>query len=105
MSRARTIATRAAVVAVPVGAAIALMVTDKIRRRVHPLTAKFPTEKPLTEHIDETATTVYTYGADLYEAMLEAIHGARKTVMLESYIWKSDQMGRRVKQALIDAAA
>jgi cardiolipin synthase len=107
VQRASTIATRAAIVAaaVPVGAAVALMVTDKIRRRVHPLTSKFPTEKPLTEHIDETATTVYTYGADLFEAMLEAIQGARKTVLLESYIWKSDQVGQQFKQALIDAAA
>lgn len=107
MQRARTFATRAAIIAaaVPVGAAVALTVTDKIRQRLHPLTSKFPTEKPLTEHIDETATTVYTYGADLFEAMLEAIAGARKTVMLESYIWKNDEMGQRFKQALIDASA
>ncbi|GGM28504.1 cardiolipin synthase B [Promicromonospora citrea] len=105
--RVRSLATRAAMVAaaVPVTAAVALTVTDLVRRRLHPLTTKFPTEKPLTEHIDETATTVYTYGADLYDAMLEAIAGARRTVMLESYIWKDDEVGQRFKQAVIDAAA
>ncbi len=107
MQRARSVATRAAIVAaaVPAAVAVALTATDMVRRRIHPLTAKFPTEKPLTEHIDETATTVYTYGADLYDAMLEAIRGARTSVMLESYIWKNDEVGQQFKQELIDAAA
>ncbi|GAA1856057.1 phospholipase D-like domain-containing protein [Myceligenerans crystallogenes] len=107
IGRLRTFAMRAGLVAaaVPVGVAVALTVTDAIRRRMHPLTASFPAEKPLTEQIDDTATTIYTYGADLYESMLEAIRGASETVMLETYIWKDDAIGRQFKQALIDAAA
>lgn len=102
----RMFATRAAIIAaaVPVTAAVALTAADMVRRRLHPLTSRFPTEKPLTEHIDETATTVYTYGADLYDAMLEAIRKARRTVMLETYIWKNDEVGQQFKRALIDAA-
>src|SRR5690606_155850 len=105
--RVRSLATRAAMIAaaVPVSAAVALTVTDMVRRRMHPLTTTCPTKTPLTEHIDKTATTVYTYGADLYDAMLDAIAGARRTVMLESYIWKDDEVGQRFKQAVIDAAA
>ncbi|GAB3167204.1 phospholipase D-like domain-containing protein [Myceligenerans halotolerans] len=107
LGRARKFAVRAGLVAaaVPVTVAAALTITDAVRRRMHPLTATFPTEKPLTEYVEETATTIYTYGADLYESMLEAIHGARHTVMLETYIWKDDTVGRQFKQALIDAAA
>lgn len=107
LGRVRKTALRAGLVAaaVPVTVAAALTVTDAIRRRMHPLTASFPTEKPLTEYVDETATTIYTYGADLYESMLEAIRGARHTVMLETYIWKNDSVGQKFKQALVDAAA
>ena len=107
LSRARKFAFRAGLVAaaVPVTVAAALTITDAVRRRMHPQNAAFPTEKPLTELVDETAATVYTYGADLYESMLEAIRGAQDTVMLETYIWKDDAVGRQFKQALIDAAA
>nr|WP_240644027.1 phospholipase D-like domain-containing protein [Antribacter gilvus] len=102
----RTMAARTAIVAaaVPLVAAAALTITDKVRRRLHPLTAKFPTEKPLTEQVGDTETTVYTYGSDLFAAMLEAIRGARHTVMLETYIWKDDEVGQEFKQALVDAA-
>ncbi|GAB4085527.1 phospholipase D-like domain-containing protein [Myceligenerans cantabricum] len=107
LRRARRFALRAglAAAAAPVTLAAALTVTDAIRRRMHPLTATFPTEKPLTEYVDETATTLYTYGADLYDSMLEAIRAAEHTVMLETYIWKNDQVGQHFKQALIDASA
>ena len=49
--------------------------------------------------------TSYTFGQDLYEDMLAAIDGARHQVLLESYIWKGDEIGERFKQALHDAAA
>lgn len=103
----RTIATRAAIAmaAVPLLAAAALTVTDKVRRRLHPLTSHFPTEKPLTEQVGDTETTVYTFGADLFAAMLEAVRSARHTVMLETYIWKDDAVGQEFKQALVDASA
>ena len=49
--------------------------------------------------------TTYTYGRDLYDAMLEAIRGARRQILFETYIWKGDEVGEEFKQALIDAAA
>ena len=36
--------------------------------------------------------------------MLAAIEGAKKQVLLETYIWKGDAVGQRFKKALIDAA-
>ena len=37
--------------------------------------------------------------------MLAAIEGARRQVLLETYIWKGDEVGERFKTALADAAA
>jgi cardiolipin synthase len=48
--------------------------------------------------------TTYTFGADLYDDMLAAIDGARRQILLETYIWKGDQVGQRFKSALEAAA-
>ncbi|RYE75182.1 MAG: phosphatidylserine/phosphatidylglycerophosphate/cardiolipin synthase family protein, partial [Myxococcales bacterium] len=48
--------------------------------------------------------TTYTFGQDLYDDMLAAIEGARKQVLLATYIWKGDELGERFKQAIVDAA-
>jgi cardiolipin synthase len=44
-------------------------------------------------------------GTRIFGAMLEAIEGARETVVLESYIVNSDSVGERFAAALIAAAA
>ncbi|MCK0115466.1 cardiolipin synthase [Isoptericola sp. CG 20/1183] len=100
-------ARRAAILAaaVPLTAGAAVMVTDKIRGQRYPLDSKFPTAAPMSTEIDGTTATLYTYGDDLYEAMLEAIDGARHTVFLETYIWKGDDTGERFKRAISEAAA
>ena len=36
--------------------------------------------------------------------MLAALEGARRQILLETYIWKGDEVGERFKQALVDAA-
>jgi cardiolipin synthase A/B len=43
-------------------------------------------------------------GDAAYGAMLEAIESARRSVILETYIFDRDRIGRRFAQALIDAA-
>ena len=43
-------------------------------------------------------------GDEIFPAMTEAIRGARRTVDLESYIFKNDKAGGIVADALIDAA-
>jgi cardiolipin synthase len=104
--RVRKIASRTALLAaaIPLTAGASVMAIDKIRGQRYPLDASFPTVPPTTTAIDGTDATVYTYGADLYEAMLAAIAGAKRTVFLETYIWKGDETGERFKQAVADAA-
>ncbi|SDL38353.1 phospholipase D-like domain-containing protein [Tessaracoccus oleiagri] len=72
----------------------------KKRRRA----VRFPTSVPEPLDVDGDEVTVYTYGENLYNAMVEAIDGARERVFFETYIWKSDTWGRRIKDALIRAA-
>lgn len=50
------------------------------------------------------AVEVLLGGEQAYPAMLRAIAGACHQVLLEMYIWKSDDLGRRFASALIDRA-
>jgi len=47
---------------------------------------------------------VYTEGDSLYASMLEAIHSAKQSVKLESYIFADDEIGRRFIAALGERA-
>ena len=107
MADVRRLAARAGMVAaaVPVATGAALMVAERLRRHRHPLDAPFPTAPPAQNTVGQTQTTVYTYGEDLYEAMLDAIAKAKKYVFFETYIWKGDAVGRRFRDALEAAAA
>jgi cardiolipin synthase len=51
--------------------------------------------------IGENTVQIYAYGHDLYESMLSAIDTAQKSIYLETYIWKDDQVGQEFKQKLI----
>ncbi|MDR1454581.1 MAG: cardiolipin synthase [Tannerella sp.] len=48
--------------------------------------------------------SVYTRGADKFDALLEEIGRARHHIHLQYYIFDGDATGRRVQQALIDKA-
>jgi cardiolipin synthase len=102
----RRLARRAAATAAvtPVATAAGLVLLDKVRGQRYPLDKKFPTAPPATTVMGETSTTVYTYGDDLYEDMLAAIRGAKQQILLESYIWKADEVGTRFKEAVTEAA-
>ncbi|TQN33226.1 cardiolipin synthase [Haloactinospora alba] len=90
-------AAQAAVIASLVG-------IDLWRRRVRPRRTTFPRTPPTQLPVAETTATVYTYGEDLYSEMLAAINGARHRILFETFIFKSDAVGREFKRALIDAA-
>lgn len=47
---------------------------------------------------------VFTSGSEVYSAMLDEIRGAKRNVFFETFIWKSDEVGRLFKDALIEAA-
>jgi cardiolipin synthase A/B len=93
----------AVIFGVPVLVAIGMSAVDSYRRRGKK-PKPFPT-RPATEvPVGEGAVTTYTFGQDLYDDMLAAIEGAERQVLLETYIWKADELGHRFKQAIIDAA-
>lgn len=86
------------------GATLAsLMVVDH-RRKKNRAPVHFPKTDPAPVETDGNEITVYTYGADVFEAMLQAIEEARENIFLETFIWKGDDMGRRFRAA-INAAA
>ncbi|MFI5428115.1 phosphatidylserine/phosphatidylglycerophosphate/cardiolipin synthase family protein [Aeromicrobium sp. UC242_57] len=91
---------------VQIAAVASLMGGTKVRkmlrgRNVAPLK---PAAASRHEIGDGSAASTYTYGAVLFEDMLDAIAGARQRILLESYIIKDDAMGQRFKRALIDAS-
>src|SRR2546429_6645192 len=76
-----------------------LQAVSVIRRQIRPR-ASFP-HLPLEEvEIGENTVQIYDYGHDLYESMLSAIDAAQKSIYLETYIWKDDQVGQEFKQKL-----
>jgi cardiolipin synthase len=91
------------VLGVQVALAVAMTLVDSYRRRGK-RPRPFPTRPAHTVQVGSGSVTTYTFGRDLYEDMLAAIEGARKQVLLETYIWKGDEVGERFKQAVVAAA-
>lgn len=79
-----------------------LMILDRQRKR-HRGHIPFPFAPPREMPTGADRVTVYTKGRDLYEAMLAAIDAAEDTILLETYIWKGDRVGRQFKRALTEA--
>ncbi len=77
---------------------------DSVRKRREPAAGAFPRTDPVAVDVAGSELTVYTYGEDLYSAMLEAIRGAQRYIFFETYIWKDDDVGREFKRELIAAA-
>ena len=77
---------------------------DSMRKRREPDDGDFPRTDPIGVDVAGSDLTVYTYGVDLYEAMIEAIRGAEKYIFFETYIWKDDPVGQLFKRELIAAA-
>ena len=84
--------------------AVGMSLVDSYRRR-NKKPKPFPTTPPREVSVGDGTVTTYTFGQDLYDDMLAAIEGARRQVLLETYIWKGDEVGERFKSALADAAA
>ena len=73
------------------------------RRRKHD--TSFPHERFEKVQVGENFLQLYSYGRDLYDAMLEAIDGAQECIYLETYIWKDDAVGREFQAHLERKAA
>jgi len=80
-----------------------LLILDRQRKR-HRGHVPFPFAPPREMPTGADRVTVYTKGRDLYDDMLAAIDAAEDTILLETYIWKGDRVGRQFKRALTEAA-
>lgn len=69
----------------------------KQRRAPHPGT--------FHAHLEDSDLSIYTSGAELYDDMIHAIESAQKSVYIQTYIWKADEVGQRFMNALNEAAA
>ena len=45
--------------------------------------------------VEESELNIYTDGSTLYEAMIDAIDSARESILMETFIWKNDEVGQR----------
>ena len=86
------------------GVILTLVGIDAWRKRVRPRSAQFPHSEPASAAIGASGVTAYSYGEDLYAAMLAAIRGARERIMFETFIWKGDEVGQEFKDELVRAA-
>ena len=88
-----------------------VLTSDK--RRVYQFEHSFPVEDPtFRRSLDTFGNTmvggnraeILNNGDEIIPGMVGAIREARKTVDLESYIYKDDKAGKQITAALIDAA-
>lgn len=54
--------------------------------------------------VEENRVKIFSYGADLFEAMYEAIDSAQELIFIESYLWKADAVGEEFKRRLAEKA-
>jgi cardiolipin synthase len=74
-----------------------------LRRRGQPQGFPHPTFPPVTA--GASTLQLYSFGRDLYDAMLAAIDAAQESIYLETYIWKGDAVGQEFKEHLARKAA
>lgn len=76
-----------------------LMAIDRQRRR-RAVPANFPHSELPEVSVDGTTLQIYTYGREVYDAMLAAIDAATDSIYFETYIWKDDVVGHEFKEHL-----
>jgi cardiolipin synthase len=93
------------IVSAPFLMAIGMTLVDSYRRRGKHRAVSFQTAPPSSVPVGDGEVTTYTFGTDLYDAMLAAIDEAQRQILFETYIWKADEVGQRFKTALEAAVA
>lgn len=84
---------------------IATLVTvDTLTRRRRVKRARFPHPGTFHSTVARANMRLYTFGEDLYRDMLHEIETAETSVLLETYIWKNDEVGQKFLDAVNDAA-
>jgi cardiolipin synthase len=90
--------------AVQATVAAVLVAVDAITRRLRVKRTRFPHPGTFHSTVARADIRLYTFGEDLYRDMLHEISTATHTVLLETYIWKNDGVGRQFMDA-VNAAA
>ena len=83
--------------------AILSVVVGSARKRRRPLRG-FPHLNLAEIQMGRNELKVYSFGRDLYDAMLTAIDEAKESIYLETFIWKGDRVGEQFKERLIRKA-
>src|SRR5579864_7883033 len=79
-------------------AVVLLVIAALGKRRKHEVS--FP-HAPFEEaQVGENSLQLYSYGRELYDAMLEAIDAAQESISLETYIWKDEAVGQEFQTHL-----
>jgi cardiolipin synthase A/B len=76
-----------------------------VRRKRHQPQGRFPHQYLEMVKVGKNKVRLFDYGRELYDAMLADIDGARESIYLETYIWKSDAVGQAFKDHLARKAA
>lgn len=83
---------------------ISILLVIDARRKRHNSQGRFPRSRPTSVKVAHSEVHLYTYGEDLYAAMLQAIREAQERIVVETFIWKDDPIGQQFKQELSRAA-
>ncbi len=89
---------------VQVAAVAGVITVDEVRKRRTTPATGWPRINPTPVDVAGSRVTTYTYGADLFRDMLQAIRSATTAIYFETYIWKGDEVGQEFKTALLEAA-
>ncbi len=87
------------------GSVIAVLSVVALQRKRRVPHHGFPHEGPQRVALGDDRLQVYTYGRDLFDAMIAAIDAAKDCIYLETFIWKGDAVGCRFKEHLERKAA
>ncbi|MGO8946682.1 MAG: phospholipase D-like domain-containing protein [Ktedonobacterales bacterium] len=84
--------------------AVLLLLRATRRRHRRPSTG-FPYLRLPDVRVGPNQLKIFSYGRDLYDAMLGAIDAAQDRIYIESFIWKGDAIGQEFKKHLIRKAS
>ncbi|MBP3222760.1 MAG: phosphatidylserine/phosphatidylglycerophosphate/cardiolipin synthase family protein, partial [Actinomycetaceae bacterium] len=82
----------------------AIHAVDAARKKRTPPTGILPHLPPPHVSVGPNELDIYTYGDDLYTAMLNDIRHAKEKIFFEFFIVKDDSTGQHIKAELINAA-
>ncbi|KAA9394278.1 phosphatidylserine/phosphatidylglycerophosphate/cardiolipin synthase family protein [Kocuria coralli] len=87
--------------AATIGGLVAYDALTKSQRKTR---SGFPRPGRFGTDVASSDVDVFTFGADLYDDMIEKIDAAERNVFLETYLWKGDEYGQKFLDAVNRAA-